>query len=61
MFAGYTDQFEDIWKGSTTDPAQIVVALLPGFVTYAGWLVFTFFQRSNSKQICYHTEIRATK
>ena len=40
--AGYTDQFEDIWKGSTTDPSQIVVALLPGFITYAGWCVFIY-------------------
>jgi hypothetical protein len=40
--AGHTENFQDAFKGTTTDPGQVAVSFYNGIYSYAGWNYLNF-------------------
>jgi hypothetical protein len=36
-FSGYTENFQNAFEGSTTEPGRIALAFYSGLFSYSGW------------------------
>lgn len=41
IFSGNTENFDDAFYGTTTDPGKIAVSIYAGIFSYSGWWVVT--------------------
>ena len=37
LFAGYTENFENAFEGTNTNPGSLSLAILDGYFAYKGW------------------------
>ena len=37
LLQGSTQNFSNAFEGSNTDPGNLALAIIPGFVSYSGW------------------------